>query len=925
MSGFLDNEYPSDWTPLHIAVWRHDFAQTRQHANADTVNQKDSQGWTPVHLACSSSNSPIFYSHQVLQRTVPCELSLSPSRRKPPRGQMYSDFDDNERATAMGLLKILMQHRPRLSSSHFPTPLHCAANSGWLSHARALVDAGAPVYTGPDCSPLCWAEGGPNGDLPVPLFLREKLGDLGCAMIEADHERPHGTLSSLANLEEQSTVKPVLSRPKKQNNGPGRHGLCYMCSKISFKDLCRTQGYLHYPSFEMVRRSAGRCKFCKIITEVLSENQKINEYNTSQVIVRISNGNPGHTSSNQCSDPPILRVLEFKLSPGCTCPTSNYDLLPGSRGALDFAKCRGWCPVVAVKVDIFSETELEGGKIVGELPWSIQQGREIDPDPLGFATLEVLRKWIEACEKEHQNCRFSTDGDPALPTRVIDAETKDSQRIRIQEGANKHAKYLALSHRWVSGPMPSWVTGRNNLEERKLGFPLDTLPATMVDAVRVARSLGIRYLWIDSLCILQDSPGDWQVESSRMASIYANAYITLFADCGRDDEHGFLHRRSTFPSASVPLTAPDGRLVTVNLRKSSAASFKASQFSSFQADLETRSHLSDRGWIFQERVLSRRILHFAQSQLYWECNEGTFGEDGYVVQKRGLRDCAGHETRFSKLSYSSVMYDDSTGPLSASDFITQWARLVEVYSTLKLTRGDDRLPAVAGLAAAFSSRVADKSSRYFDGVWEQDLASHLAWSITNTKPERAHRVYQYQESSNSCASGCDATFIHDSQLFPRPSVDRAPSFSWAAVDGEIKYHELTKPCVISVPSPYGKQNDGCLTVSGPLVRARSYGPFKEDVGGVFCPRRAGYTPLYDAEGMAFGYLLPDSKGDADQRDIYCLKLGEPRYFGNIFLVLVNLGELDVTFSQFRRIGLGLTRDWYANFFDDAEIKTVRLV
>ena len=587
-----------------------------------------------------------------------------------------------------------------------------------------------------------------------------------------------------------------------------------------------------------------------------------------------------------------------------------------------------------IETTLMIPMELGEREATYDAPWSIQQGRKINPDPLASVTLGVLRNWVDTCETEHQTCSSSTAKKASLPTRVIDVESQDGQRIRLHEGASQHGRYLALSHRWVSGPTPLWVTRRDNLEQRKLGFPLNTLPATVVDAVRVARSLGVRYVWIDSLCILQDSSEDWEVESSRMADIYANADLTIFADCGRDDEHGFLRRRRSFPSTSVTLTAPDGGPVCVNVRKSFAASFKASQFSSSQADLET-SHLSDRGWIFQERVLSRRILHFAQSQLYWECSEGTFGEDGYVVLKRGLRECGQHEVRFSKLSYGSILHDRE--PLSPSDFAAQWARLVQAYSTLRLTREEDKLPALAGLAAAFHSRAAAANDgRYLAGVWERCFADHLAWSITNTKPERIHRVYQHRQYSDGSSGGRveeDTTFVHPGQLFPRPSVYRAPSFSWAAVDGEIEYHELKKPCVkledaeidTSLSSPYGKPNGAHLTVSGPLRQARSYGPFEKDMGGVFCPRRAGYTPLYDAEGVAFGYLLLDSKDDVDERDVYCLKLGEPRYSGNIFLVLVCCDELDAAVSQFRRIGLGLTRDAYKTLFDDAEVKTVSLV
>ena len=360
MSSDPDKRYLSDWTPLHIAVWRHDFEQTRQLANRSSVRCKDDKGWTPVHLACASADSLIFTSHQVSRQPIPSWSSSKFYRPPPPRPQLYGHQDDNERANAMGILEILLQHRPSLGSTQFPTPLHCAASSGWLSHVRALFEAGALVYTGPECSPLCWAKDGCGGNLPATQFLREQLGEVGLAMIEADHERSRGAgaTSSIATSDElqsryqQLTAKRVLPRPEEETDQLNKYGLCQRCAKMTFKDLISSRGYYHHRSFELVRRSAARCKLCKIVSDTLSENREIDDYKTNQVIIRMSNGNKGH--GGICTDPPALRVLEFRLSAGCTCITADYTAY--TRGALDFAKCRGSCPALDVQVDIFSKT-----------------------------------------------------------------------------------------------------------------------------------------------------------------------------------------------------------------------------------------------------------------------------------------------------------------------------------------------------------------------------------------------------------------------------------------------------------------------------------------------------------------------------------------------------------------------------------------
>ncbi|PQE17511.1 heterokaryon incompatibility -domain-containing protein [Rutstroemia sp. NJR-2017a BBW] len=136
-------------------------------------------------------------------------------------------------------------------------------------------------------------------------------------------------------------------------------------------------------------------------------------------------------------------------------------------------------------------------------------------------------------------------------------------------------RYLALSHRWIQGPTPEWVTreANNSFKTRFEWFSIDELPATVNDAVKVTRELGFQYVWIDSICIIQDSPQDWATEASKMADVYTNAFLTLFADCGKDDN------------------------------------------SIFEEDVES-AYLSDRAWIFQERILSVRILHFGRDQIF---------------------------------------------------------------------------------------------------------------------------------------------------------------------------------------------------------------------------------------------------------------------------------------------------------------------
>src|SRR6266480_6251712 len=518
-----------------------------------------------------------------------------------------------------------------------------------------------------------------------------------------------------------------------------------------------------------------------------------------------------------------------------------------------------------------------------EAPWSIQHGIEIDPNPLSSSSVQLIRGWLDLCEREHKNCTRKISAQPSnqnsnqevmLPTRVIDIRSPDGVSIRIYDSSGKSGKYLALSHRWNGGPMPGWVTKENSIESRRNWFSPSGLPSSVIDAIRVTQALGVQYLWIDSLCIIQDSSEDWDAESARMADVYTNAHLTIFADCGHNDDHGFLHHRIPEPSVSVLVPVKEGVRLELNLRKSVENNFKSIQKTLFPTNVQS-SHLADRGWIFQERVLSRRILHFGKDQMFWECIEGTFAEDGHTVIRRGIRECGRPKDSFSKLAYTSVL--DASGPVAPNQFTSQWEALVIAYSTLKLTRQEDKLYAMAGLAAAFQSHA--KDDEYVAGIWKNSLVQQLAWSITSKKPEELHKFWKGTKYSDGTSDGRmedDHTFVHESQLFPRPTTSHISTFSWAAVNGEIEFHSLgevfahTESVVLKCKNSKARRNDYCVTISGPIRRGRSFGRFTEAIKGAI-PRRKGFLPLYDEEAVPFGWMYPDSTDDVNHADVYCFR------------------------------------------------------
>lgn len=230
------------------------------------------------------------------------------------------------------------------------------------------------------------------------------------------------------------------------------------------------------------------------------------------------------------------------------------------------------------------------------------------PTPGSAFNSALVREWIRSCDENH-DCMPKDDS--FFPTRVLDVATENSGHfhlITVSSGIPSGGRYLALSHRW--GPPATnamFRTLRNNLAELQKATSVSNLPETFQHAIQITQRLNIRYLWIDSLCIIQDDPEDWDRESRLMERVFSSAYATIAATCASGTGSGFLKAR------------PERNFVT--LRKGSASYFVCEAIDNFREDVD-QADLNQRGWVLQERALSRRTIHFTSRQCYWECGAG---------------------------------------------------------------------------------------------------------------------------------------------------------------------------------------------------------------------------------------------------------------------------------------------------------------
>jgi hypothetical protein len=224
--------------------------------------------------------------------------------------------------------------------------------------------------------------------------------------------------------------------------------------------------------------------------------------------------------------------------------------------------------------------------------------------------IKLIRKWLEDCDEHHNSCTPRVNSE-VLPTRLIDVTNPEAPKIIVTSGLPKETlseiRYIALSHMW--GDIPEKVvTTKSNINVRKGEIPimlLDNNALGFSNAITITSALGCSYLWIDCLCILQGSDGDFDQEADKMQMIFNRAYCVL-AVCNSPSggKVGFLNH-----------PRPQSKCAKIN------DLFISTITNDFERDVQ-QSPLSRRGWVLQERALARRTIYFTETQTYWECGDG---------------------------------------------------------------------------------------------------------------------------------------------------------------------------------------------------------------------------------------------------------------------------------------------------------------
>ncbi|CAI6332914.1 unnamed protein product [Periconia digitata] len=354
-------------------------------------------------------------------------------------------------------------------------------------------------------------------------------------------------------------------------------------------------------------------------------------------------------------------------------------------------------------------------------------------------TLSLARKWIEECTIKHQRCGTLSAGHGWYPTRLLDTgplKFPESCQLIETQAASLNGSYITLSHCWGAADCLKLTT--DNYAQLLQGISLSQLPLLYRDAVYVARKLDVRYIWIDSLCIIQegDERADWLREAKVMGEIYSKSFCTISAANAPDGNHPLFHWRN--PEAHHP------RAENFIVDGEERSYFVSDQ--RFWEKEVSRALINTRGWVLQERYLSTRVLYFGERQILWECRE----MDAAEIYPNGLpRTIFSEFTRLKDtLPTHQIMKNDSDESIAA---YVAWSNISRAYTASNLTFRGDKLIALSAVAKVMRDILRDD---YVAGMWRRHLERELVWCI---------RI----------------------PAEPRTNVYRAPSWSWAAVDSEI--------------------------------------------------------------------------------------------------------------------------------------------
>jgi hypothetical protein len=406
----------------------------------------------------------------------------------------------------------------------------------------------------------------------------------------------------------------------------------------------------------------------------------------------------------------------------------------------------------------------------------------------------VMQTWFENCVSSHSKCHQVQRG--FVPSRLLRLNCPDG-KIRLITSemlaeTRYSTKYMTLSHCWGRGTRLI-TTSRQTLESRMAGISYDDLPRTFRDAVAITRNLGVDFLWIDSLCIIQNDEADWAKESALMSAIYGGSYCTLAALSSSDGEGGCRQvpdiQRSTGKCVDIHFQDQRGDKHRRRFVELGDTRWRTEYDGTYRgAPKMEQSPLRYRAWTLQESALSRRAIYFGTNQMLWKCREHA---------------ATAHEPWLNVEDSVHQSLDEADLGSGRIDAVPEhWWDLVEDFVQRQLTFESDKLPALSGLARDFQALYV--GSRYYAGLWSQFLPGMLLWGTPDVEARR-HSSYVAPTWSWASLNLSDIERVHHLHRdYNAVSHEHDPTVAMASTT--LKYED-----------PYGAITDGFIVLSNASV------------------------------------------------------------------------------------------------------------
>ncbi|KXJ89906.1 heterokaryon incompatibility protein-domain-containing protein, partial [Microdochium bolleyi] len=381
---------------------------------------------------------------------------------------------------------------------------------------------------------------------------------------------------------------------------------------------------------------------------------------------------------------------------------------------------------------------------------------ELGTSTADMTTWRLIEGWMENCVTNHGLCRHRAEEDLLFrPTRLLELAPGGTYRLVNGSDCPAVLQYVALSYCWGKQPAHTLLRLlRTTHEQLSKNSPVSALPKTFRDAAEVTRRAGVSYLWIDRLCIYQDSVEDWRREAPAMNKVYRNAKFSIAALGAHDSDGGLFSSRDPAkirPSVVRFNMVEEGQPVAYTM---------AVDIPQPLSQLFAREPLADRAWVVQERLLAPRTIYFGSQQVVWECRETKCSETWPLESAQSgsgsmeLRDCSYKNLCAWKDLVEFLQWEQRHD--EPSQLFSDWYAVASHYSGRSLTVSADKLVAISGLAKDMRDalcKLKPGRHRYLAGLWEETLVESLAWRVRTP----LCRAAEY----------------------------RAPSWSWACLDGPL--------------------------------------------------------------------------------------------------------------------------------------------